>query len=136
LKHYGDLLDRARSASLVESAESLREAQVFIKELFSLSKKIANNRKKLDFLKVTVFSSECFFKFLFRFLVCSVSVSAVSCLVLIGYEAYSSSLSAFSREAITDYVKFSSFCGTLFGAGAAVYWIYNNFDQLYSKLKP
>ena len=136
LKNYGDLLEKTKSASLVESAESLREAQVFIKELFSLSKKIGNNRKKLDFLKITVFSSECSFKFLFRFLVCSLSVSAVSCLVLIGYEAYSSSLSAFSRAAITDYVKFSSFCGTLFGAGAAVYWLYNNFDQLYSKLKP
>jgi class 3 adenylate cyclase/tetratricopeptide (TPR) repeat protein len=135
LKNYGDILDKAKSASLVESAESLREAQVFIKELFSHSKKIGNNRKKLDFLKVTVFSSECFFKFLFRFLVCSLSVSAVSCLVLIGYEAYSSSLSAISRNAITDYLKFSLFCGTLFGAGAAVYWIYNNFDHLYSKLK-
>jgi class 3 adenylate cyclase len=134
-KNYGDLLNKAKSASLVESAESLREAQVFIKELFSLSKKIGNNRKKLDFLKVTVFSSECFFKFLVRFLLCSLSVSAVSCFVLIGYEAYSSSLAAFSRDAITDYVKFSSFCGTLFGAGAAVYWLYNNFDNLYSKLK-
>lgn len=135
LKDYGDMLDKAKTASLVESAENLRVAQVFIRELFSLSKKIGNNRKKLDFLKVTVFSSECFFKFLLRFLICSLALSAVSCLVLIGYEAYSSSLTAFSREAVTDYLKFSSFCGILFGAGAAVYWLYNNFDHLYSKLK-
>ena len=135
LKHYGNLLDKARAASTIESPESLREAQICIKELFSLSKRIGANRKKLDFLKMTLFSSECFAKFIFRLFLWSFAVSAIACLVLIGYEAYSSSLSAFSKEAITDYFKFSSFCGTLFGAGAAVFWIYNNFDQLYSKMK-
>ena len=135
LKRYNDALDKAQSASLIESAESLREAQQLIKELFSLSRKIGTNRKKLDFLKMTLFSSECFFKFFARFLLCTLTVSAVSCFILIGYEGYAHSLSSFSRETIADYVRFSSFCGMLFGAGAAVYWLYNNFDRLYAKLK-
>ena len=135
LKYFSDLLAKARAASLIESAESLREAQVFIKDLFSVARKIGNNRKKLDFLRMVLFTTECFFKFTFRFLLWSLVVSAISCFVLVGYEAYSSSLSAFSREALSDYMKFSSFCGTLFGAGAAVYWIYHNFDHLYAKLR-
>jgi tetratricopeptide (TPR) repeat protein len=135
LKNYSDLLDKARAASTIDSAESLREAQIFIKELFSLSRKIRTNKKKLHFLKITLFSTECFAKFVSRFFLWSFAVSTIFCFVLIGYEAYSTSLAAFSKEAITDYLKFSSFCGTLFGAGAGVYWIYNNFDQLYSKVK-
>ncbi len=135
LKNFSDLLDKARAAATIESAESLREAQVFIKELFALSKRIGINQKKLHFLKMTLFSGECFAKFVSRFFLWSFAVSAIFCLVLVGYEAYSSSLSAFGREALSDYFKFSSFCGTLFGAGAGVYWIYNNFENLYSKLK-
>jgi class 3 adenylate cyclase len=135
LKNYSDLLNKTRAASTIDSAESLREAQIFIKELFALSKRINTNKKKLHFLKMSLFSAECFAKFVARFFLWSFAVSAIFCLVLIGYEAYSTSLSAFSKEAVTDYFKFSSFCGTLFGAGAGVYWIYNNFDQLYSKVK-
>ena len=135
LKSYSDLLDKARAASTIDSAESLREAQIFIKELFALSRRINTNKKKLHFLKMSLFSTECFAKFVSRFFLWSFAVSAIFCLVLIGYEAYSTSLSAFNKEAVTDYFKFSSFCGTLFGAGAGVYWIYNNFDQLYSKVK-
>jgi class 3 adenylate cyclase/tetratricopeptide (TPR) repeat protein len=135
LKKYGDLLNKARLASTIDSAENLREAQIFIKELFALSKKISTNKNKLHFLKMFFFSTECFVKFVSRFLLWSFAVSGIFCLVLLGYEAYSTSLSAFSKEAIADYCKFSFFCGTLFGAGAGVYWIYNNFEQLFSKVK-
>ncbi|KPJ61925.1 MAG: hypothetical protein AMJ42_00570 [Deltaproteobacteria bacterium DG_8] len=133
--HYRTTLDRAKAASSIESAESLKEAQNLIKDLSSLSRKIANNQKKLNFLKMIYFSSECFFKFLLRFLLWTLSVSLVSCFVLIGYQAYSQSLYDFSTDTIMDYLKFSSFFGTLFGAGASVHWIYKNFDHLYSRLK-
>lgn len=135
LKNYSDLLDKAGAATTIDSAESLREAQNFIKELFALSKRISTKKKKLHFLKMSLFATECFAKFVSRVFLWSFAVSVIFCLVLIGYESYSTSLSAFSKEAITDYFKFSSFCGTLFGAGAGVYWIYNNFEQLYSKVK-
>ena len=135
LGNYKDILNRAKGASSIESAESLREAQNLIKNLSSLSKKIINNRKKLDFLKIIYFTSECFLKFLLSFLLWSISVGTISCFILVGYQAYSHSLYDFSTEAVADYLKFSSFFGTIFGAGASIYWIYKNFDNLYSKLK-
>jgi len=135
LDHYSNILNRAKAASSIESAESLREAQNLIKDLSSLSRKIANNQKRLNFLKMLYFTSECIFKLLLRFLLWTLSVSIISCVILMGYQAYSQSLYDFSTESIADYLKFSSFFGTLFGAGASIYWIYKNFDRLYSKLK-
>jgi len=133
--HYRIILNRAKAASSIETALSLKEAQNFIRDLSSLARKIANNQKKLNFLKSLYFTSECFFKVIFRFLLWTLSISFVSCFVLVGYQAYSQSLYNFSLKLITDYLKFSSFFGTLCGANASIYWIYKNFDQLYSKLK-
>ena len=133
--HYRLILNRAKAASSIETAVSLKEAQNFIKDLSSLSRKIANNQNKLNFLKTFYFTSECFFKVFYRFILWTVSVSFVSCFILIGYQAYSQSLYNFSIKEIADYLKFSSFFGVLFGASASVYWIYKNFDHLYSKLK-
>lgn len=133
--HFSTTLYRAKSASSIESAESLKEAQNLIKDLSSQSRKIANNQKKLNFLKIIYFSLECASKFFTRFILWSLLVSIVSCFILLGYQAYSQSLYDFSTETIIDYLKFSSFFGTLFGVGASVYWIYKNFDHLYSRLK-
>jgi len=135
LQQYSTIVSRAKAASSIESAESLKEAQNLIKDLSSLSRKIANNQKKLNFLKMIYFTSECIFKFFLRFLAWTLSVSIVSCFILIGYQAYSQSLYEFSTGTLVDYLKFSSFFGTLLGAGASVYWVYKHFDHLYSKLK-
>jgi class 3 adenylate cyclase/tetratricopeptide (TPR) repeat protein len=135
LGHYRDILDRAKRAVSIESAESLKEAQTIIKELPALTRTIVKNEKKLNFLKMVYFTSGCFAKFSLRFLLWSFSISSVSCIVLITYQAYSNSLYDFSTSSIADYVKFSSFFGTLFGAGASIYWLYKNFDNLYSRLR-
>ena len=123
------------AAVSIESAESLKEAQTIIKELPALTRTIVKNEKKLNFLKMVYFTSGCFAKFSLRFLLWSFSVSSVSCIVLIIYQAYSNSLYDFSTSSIADYVKFSSFFGTMFGAGASIYWLYKNFDNLYSRLR-
>jgi class 3 adenylate cyclase len=133
--HYSVTLNRAKAASSIESAESLKEAQNFINELSSLSRKIANNQKKLNFLKMIYFALECSSKFFARFVLWFLFVSLVSCFILIGYQAYSQSVYDFSTKTIADYLKFSSFFGAAFGAGASVHWIYKNFDRLYSRLK-
>ncbi len=135
LDDYRVILNRAKDASSIESAKSIKEAQNLLKSLSLFSKKVINNKKKLNFLKMVYFIFGCFFKFFLRFSLWSLSVSTVSCLVLIGYQVYSNSPSDFSTEAITDYVKFSSFFGSLLGAGASIYWLYNQFDHLYSKLQ-
>ncbi|MCK5513214.1 MAG: hypothetical protein KAJ00_01840, partial [Deltaproteobacteria bacterium] len=135
LEDYQTILNKAKAASSIESAKSIKEAQNLIKDLSSLSKKTANNQKKLNFLRMFYFTSGCSCKFLIRFLLWSLLVSTVSCFVLMGYQVYSHSLSDFSTEAIADYLKFSSFFGGLLGAGASIYWLYNHFDHLYAKLK-
>lgn len=135
LKDYQTILSKAKAASSIESAKSIKEAQNLIKDLSSLSKKIVNNQKKLNFLRMFYFTSGCSCKFLIRFLLWSLLVSTVSCFVLIGYQIYSHSLSDFSTEAIADYLKFSSFFGGLLGAGTSIYWLYSHFDHLYAKLK-
>lgn len=135
LKDYQTILNKAKAASSIESAKSIKEAQNLINELSSLSKKVVNNQKKLNFLRMVYFASGCSCKFIIRFLLWSLLVSTVSCFVLIGYQVYSHSLSDFSTEAIADYLKFSSFFGGLLGAGASIYWLYSHFDHLYAKLK-
>ncbi len=135
LKQYIDTLDRVKSALLVESADNLRETDQLIKRLFSLSKKIGANRKKLGLFKMTFFASGCFFKFLTRFVLCSFSVSVVLCFILVGYESYAHPPVLLSGEAIAGCLRFSLFCGTLFGAGAALYWLYNNLERLYARLQ-
>ncbi|OPZ78261.1 MAG: hypothetical protein BWY77_01545 [bacterium ADurb.Bin431] len=124
-----------KSALLVESADNLRETDQLIKRLFSLSKKIGANRKKLGLFKMTFFASGCFFKFLTRFVLCSFSVSVVLCFILVGYESYAHPPVLLSGEAIAGCLRFSLFCGTLFGAGAALYWLYNNLERLYARLQ-
>jgi tetratricopeptide (TPR) repeat protein len=135
LGQYRDILGRAKRAVSIESAESLKEAQTIIKELPALTRIIVKNEKKLNFLKMVYFTSECFAKLFMRFLLWSLSVSAVSCIVLVTYQVYSNSLYDFSTLVIADYIKFSSFFGTLFGSGASIYWLYKNFDNLYSRLR-
>ena len=135
LKDYQTILNKAKAASSIESAKSIKEAQNLIKDLSSFSKKTANNQKKLNFLRMFYFTSGCSCKFLIRFLLWSLLVSTVSCFVLMGYQVYSHSLSDFSTEAIADYLKFSSFFGGLLGSGASIYWLYSHFDHLYAKLK-
>jgi class 3 adenylate cyclase/tetratricopeptide (TPR) repeat protein len=135
LKQYCDALDRVKSASLIESADKLRETDRLIQKLFSLSKKIGANRKKLGLFKMTFFASGCFLKFISRFMLCTLSVSAVLCFTLVGYESYAHPPALLSGEMITGCLRFSLFCGTLFGAGAALYWLYNNFERLYARLQ-
>lgn len=135
LKQYSDVLDKLKSSSLLESSDNLKETDHLIKKLFALSKRIGANRKKLGFFKMTFFASGCFLKFFSRFLLCTLSVSAVLCFMLMGYESYAHPPVRLSGEAISGCLRFSIFCGTLFGAGAALYWLYNNFDRLYAKLQ-
>ena len=81
------------------------------------------------------FTVDCSSRLCLRFVLWTLLVSGMFSLVLIGYQAYSQSLVDFSIRAIVDYLKFSSFCGALCGAGASIYWIYKNFDKLYANLK-
>jgi class 3 adenylate cyclase/tetratricopeptide (TPR) repeat protein len=135
LKQYSDALDLVKSSSLIESADTLKETEQLIKKLFSLSKKIGANRKKLGLFKMTFFASGCFLKFFMRFVLCTLSVSVVLCFMLVGYESYAHPPVLFAGEVLTGCLRFSFFCGTLVGAGAALYWLYNNFDRLYAKLQ-
>lgn len=133
--HFITTMEKAIVTISIDSAESLKNTQHLINELTALSKKITNNRKKLNFLKMIYFTLECSAKFFSRLLLSCVLVSTIFCVVLIGYHGYSQSLYHFSSKLIIDYLKFSSFCGGIFGVGVSVYWIYKNFDHLYEKLK-
>jgi len=133
--HFITTMEKARVTISIDSAESLKNTHHLINELTALSKKITNNRKKLNFLKMIYFTLECSAKFFSRLLLSCVLVSTIFCVVLIGYHGYSQSLYHLSSNLIIDYLKFSSCCGGIFGAGVSVYWIYKNFDHLYEKLK-
>jgi len=83
--------------------------------------------------RMAVFASRCFIKFFACFSLCTLSVSTLCCFILMGYEGYAHPLALFSREVFSDCLRFGLFCGTLFGAGATIHWLYNNFDRLPAK---
>lgn len=95
--------------------------------------KTGDGSSKPALFKVAVFASRCFIKFFACFSLCTLSVSTLCCFILMGYEGYAHPPALFSREVFSDCLRFGLFCGTLFGAGATLHWLYNNFDRLPAK---
>jgi len=128
-----DAPEQAPSPSLHEPAHRPGSTQQMVKRFFNCSGKTGAGRKNSAFLTMTLFASRCFIKFLACFSLCTLSVSTLCCFILMGYEGYAHPPALLSREVITDCLRFGLFCGTLFGAGATLHWLYNNFDRLQAK---
>ncbi len=101
--------------------------------LLPFSERQRDGSSKPALFKVAVFASRCFIKFFACFSLCTLSVSTLCCFILMGYEGYAHPPALFSREVFSDCLRFGLFCGTLFGAGATLHWLYNNFDRLPAK---
>ena len=107
--------------------------QRLFRRLVTFFGKTDDNRKKPEYIKVTVFASRCFLKFFACFSLCTLSASTLCCFILMAYEGFAHPPALFSREVFSDCLRFGLFCGTLFGAGVTLHWLYNNFDRLHAK---
>lgn len=107
--------------------------QQVVTRLAAFFGKTEDGGSKPALFKMAVFASRCFIKFFACFSLCTLSVSTLCCFILMGYEGYAHPPALFSREVFSDCLRFGLFCGTLFGAGATLHWLYNNFDRLPAK---
>jgi hypothetical protein len=104
-----------------------------VKRLVAFFGRADDGGEKSECIRGMGFASRCFIKFFACFSLCTLSVSTLCCFILMGYEGYAHPPALFSREVFSDCLRFGLFCGTLFGAGATLHWLYNNFDRLPAK---